>query len=177
MSVHRIMKTVILASLLIFLTACQNTQAERYKTSSVEIDLLKKGLSDYENADWEEWSMQYAESAEIFQNTWIDGASVEEVKARHKTIIAQLSSYSFSKDDRYFEQIIDDKGKTWVNFWGVWKGTLKANSKEIVIPVHLTIQFKDGKVVEEHGYWNTAKLNEELRLLEMATNKDKNESY
>ena len=152
------------------LNACQSTQNERYKTSSEEIDLLKKGLSDYEKADWDEWSLQYADSAKIFQNTWIDGASVEEVKTRHKNIIAQLSSYTFSEHDRYYEQIIDNNGKIWVNFWGVWKGTLKANSKEIVIPVHLTIQFKKGKVVEEFGYWNTAKLNEELRLLNVATN-------
>lgn len=166
---------IILASLLMFFNACQNKQAKRYKTSSIEIDLLKKGLSDYENAHWDEWSEQYSDSAKIFQNTWVDGESVEEIKTRHKNIIAQLSSYTFSENDRYYEQIIDDNGKTWVNFWGVWKGTLKANSKEIIIPVHLTIQFKDGKVIEEFGYWNTAKLNEELRLLEIATNNNKNE--
>ena len=67
------------------------------------------------------------------------------------------------------EQIIDDKGRTWVNFWGVWKGTLKENSTEVIIPVHLTIQFKNGKVVEEYGFWDTYTLNEELKKIENAS--------
>lgn len=170
MQIIRMIKALFLMSILVLFSACKHTQTDRYKTSSTEIDLLKKGLADYENGDWDEWSKQYADSAKIFQNTWIDESTVEEVKMRHQNVIAQLSSYTFSDNDRYYEQIIDDHGKTWVNFWGVWKGTLKANSKEIIIPVHLTIQFKEGKVVKEIGYWNTAKLNDELKQIEIATN-------
>ncbi len=155
--------------LLMFLISCQNKQSERFKTASAEIEMLKKGLSDYENANWVEWSKQYADSAKIFQNTWLEGASPEEVKIRHKELISSLSSYSFDKKDMTMEQIIDDRGRTWVNFWGIWKGILKANSKEIIIPVHLTIQFKNGKVIEEYGFWDTAKLNEELNNLEFAS--------
>lgn len=155
--------------LLILLISCQNKQSERFKTASVEIEMLKKGLSDYENANWVEWSKQYADSAKIFQNTWLEGASPEEVKTRHEELISNLSNYSFDKKDITMEQIIDDRGRTWVNFWGIWKGTLKANSKEIFIPVHLTIQFKNGKVIEEYGFWDTAKLNEELNKLEFAS--------
>lgn len=155
--------------LLMFLISCQNKQSERFKTASAEIEMLKKGLSDYENANWVEWSKQYADSAKIFQNTWLEGVSPEEVKTRHEQLISSLSSYSFDKKDITMEQIIDDRGRTWVNFWGIWKGTLKANSKEIIIPVHLTIQFKNGKVIEEYGFWDTAKLNEELNKLEFAS--------
>ncbi len=155
--------------LLILLISCQNKQSERFKTASAEIDMLEKALSDYENANWVEWSKQYADSAKIFQNTWLEGASPEEVKIRHEELISNLSSYSFDKKDITMEQIIDDRGRTWVNFWGIWKGILKANSKEIIIPVHLTIQFKNGKVIEEYGFWDTAKLNEELNNLEFAS--------
>ena len=165
-------KFLFLASLVFLLISCQNNQQKRFKTASAEIDLLKKGLSDYENANWVEWSKQYADSAKIFQNTWLEGASPGEVKVRHEELISNLSSYSFDKKDITMEQIIDDKGRTWVNFWGIWKGTLKANSKEIFIPVHLTIQFKNGKVIEEFGFWDTAKLNEELQKMEYASSEN-----
>ena len=166
-------KVILLAiSVLMLLISCQNNQTERFKTASTEIDMLKKGLSDYENANWPEWSKQYADSAKIFQNTWLEGVSPEEVRNRHQELISNLSSYSFDKKDITMEQIIDDRGRTWVNFWGIWKGTLKANSKEIIIPVHLTIQFKNGKVIEEYGFWDTAKLNEELNKLEYASSKN-----
>jgi len=168
-------KIMFLASIFMLLISCQNKQPERFKTASTEIDLLKKGLKDYENADWEEWSKQYADSAKIYQNTWHEGASVEEVKNRHIELISSLESYSFVKKDLTMEQIIDDKGQTWVNFWGIWKGTFKANSKEIFIPVHLTIQFKDGKVIEEFGFWDTAGLKEELNKIEYAMKNDATE--
>ncbi len=134
--------------------------------------MLTKGLSDYENANWTEWSKQYADSAKIFQNTWLEGVGPETVKMRHQELISNLSDYSFDKKDITMEQIIDDRGRTWVNFWGIWKGTLKANSKEIIIPVHLTIQFKNGKVIEEYGFWDTAKLKEELNKLEYASSEN-----
>ena len=38
-------------------------------------------------------------------------------------------------------------------------------SKVIEIAVHLTIQFVDGKIIEEWGFWDTSTLNEELKLL------------
>ena len=153
---------ILLAGITLCFYSCQNTQNERFRTSSPEIDLLKKGLSDYENANWEEWSKQYADSARIFQNTWHEGVGPEEIKNRHIELISYLSNYSFDKKDITMEQIIDDKGRTWVNFWGIWKGTFKDNSKEVFIPVHLTIQFKQGKVVKEFGFWDTAQLKEEL---------------
>lgn len=162
---------ILLAGALILFVSCQINQTERFKTASAEIDLLKKGLSDYENANWVEWSKQYADSAKIYQNTWLEGASPVEVKARHEKLISNLSSYSFDKKDITMEQIIDDQGRTWVNFWGVWKATLKGSSEEIIIPVHLTIQFKNGKVIEEVGYWDTAKLNQKLNMLDYTSAK------
>ncbi len=68
--------------------------------------------------------------------------------------------------------IIDDDGETWVNFWGNWRGTVTTNGQELVIPVHLTLQFVEGKIVEEWGYYNlseiTAVLNEIATAAKMA---------
>ena len=81
-----------------------------------------------------------------------------------KDILANVSSYKFDDKDLWYEMIIDDDDETWVNFWGNWRGTVAANGQELVIPVHLTLQFVEGKIVEEHGYYNlseiTAVLNE-----------------
>jgi hypothetical protein len=51
-----------------------------------------------------------------------------------------------------------DKGDTWVNYWGLWKGTLKSTNKVYEIPIHTTSKFIDGKIVEENGYWNNSEI-------------------
>ena len=130
---------------------------------------MRNALEDYENGNWDEWIIQYADSARIYQNSWSTFKSPDETREAHKTVISQLSSYSFDKKDLLFEQIIDDKGQTWVNFWGLWRGTLRANEKIIEIPVHINILFQDGKVINEYGYWNSAKLNEELKKAQLAS--------
>ncbi|HSQ46585.1 MAG TPA: hypothetical protein VLM44_06650, partial [Lutibacter sp.] len=67
-----------------------------------------------------------------------------------------FSSRGFVEKGQEYEMATTDEGNTWVNFWGVWKGTLAANNKVIEIPVHLTAQFIDGKIVREYGYWDNA---------------------
>jgi len=63
---------------------------------------------------------------------------------------------------------ITDEGKTWVNFWGVWKGTLAANNIVLEIPVHLTAQFIDGKIVREYGYWDNGPIVLAIQEIESA---------
>jgi ketosteroid isomerase-like protein len=43
---------------------------------------------------------------------------------------------------------------------------LAANNKQITIPVHLTIQFIDGKAVTEYGYWDNAPIVAALQEIE-----------
>ena len=50
--------------------------------------------------------------------------------------------------------IIDDKDEKWVNFWGTWEGNIGALDRDLKIPVHLTLKFQDGKIVEEHAFYN-----------------------
>jgi len=52
---------------------------------------------------------------------------------------------------------------------------LKANAKELDIPVHLAWQGANGKIVEEHGYWDNQPLVTALQELESqpeATNEE-----
>ena len=54
--------------------------------------------------------------------------------------------------------VINAEGQKWVHFWGSWQGTLAANDQILSIPVHLAINFVDGKNVMEFGFWDTAPL-------------------
>ena len=62
--------------------------------------------------------------------------------------------------------VLTDDGETWVNCWLEWNGTLAANNKEIDIPIHLTYQFVDGKIVREYGYWDASEIVMELQKIE-----------
>ena len=110
----------------------------------------------------------FADTVKIYHNDWDNPASAAEVQERHINTLSNLSSYGFNKDDMVFEQVLDDDGKTWVNFWGLWKGTLKANGKELSIPVHLTAEYVDGKVVREYGFWNLSEFVDEMQALQAA---------
>lgn len=136
------------------LTACKNTQ-QRYTQSSNEIDVLKAVINSYDDKDWDALVSQYADTAKVYFNSTTP-IEIAKVPAFHQQDDANLARRSFEKDGLEYEMVIDDKGNTWVNFWGTWKGTLAANGKEIEIPVHLTAQFVDGKIVREYGYWDNA---------------------
>ncbi len=127
-------------------------------------------VDNYHNGDWEAWTSKYADTAKIYYNNWDNAISAAEAAESHKQSIAQVSSYQFEEAPIYYEMIIDDEGKTWVNFWGNWKGTLSANGKEISLPVHLTINIKDGKIVEEYGFWDTAGFSNALAEIEAMRN-------
>lgn len=150
---------LLLVSFLMFI-GCQKQQ--QYTTSSPEIDIAKEHIQSYEDGDWETWKKQYTANSKIYHNNWDVARTSSEALNGHKLIISRLSSYEYLDEPIFFEMIIDDDGKKWVNFWAVWQGTLKANNTTLKIPVHLSINYKDGKVVEEYGFWDTSKLIEAI---------------
>ena len=150
------------------LFACQEKQPVRFTTSSAEISAYKKGVEAYEKADWTTWTSMFSDTVKVYHNTWDDPSTLAETQKRHEDMIALLSSYGFDKEQMVVEQNLDDDGETWVNFWSVWKGTLKANGKQITIPVHLTAQFVDGKIVQEYVFWDMSGFMAEMQALEAA---------
>ena len=152
----------------LFLMACQEKQPVRFTTSSPEISSYKKGIDAYEKADWATWSSMFVDTAKIYHNTWDNPASAAQIQEGHVNTLSNLSNYGFDKDEMVLEQVIDDDGKTWVNFWGLWKGTMKANGKEIHIPVHISAEFVDGKIVREYGFWNMSEFVDEMQALQAA---------
>lgn len=128
---------------------------QRYTQNSPEIDSFRAVIDSYDNKNWDDLVSKYADTAKVFFNS---AAPIEivEIPAYHQNDDKNLSQRGFEKEGLEYEMVVDDKGRIWVNFWGTWKGTLAANGKQIELPVHLTAQFIDGKIVSEYGYWDNA---------------------
>ncbi|MGB5361022.1 MAG: nuclear transport factor 2 family protein [Eudoraea sp.] len=147
------MKKILLLFLAaVFFMSCKNAEP-KYFSSSPEIDEVKALVKDYNAGDWTAWMTHYADTAKIQHNTLEDSTPAELLEG-FKDLLAGTSSYGFTDKDIFYEMVIDDKGEKWVNFWGTWEGTIAANNQKLVIPVHLTSQFVNGKIVEEHGYYD-----------------------
>jgi hypothetical protein len=146
-------KLLSLAFLLLIMYACQNQQ--RYTQNSPEIETAKKIINDYDTKNYEIMVTHFADTANIFLNSTTPfkvGKSIE----YHTNNDVNYSTRGFLKAGQEYEMVVTDDGKTWVNFWGVWQGTLAANGEQIEVPIHLTIQFIDGKAVTQYGYWDNS---------------------
>jgi len=162
------MKKIIQFVLVIaIVAACKNEV--RYTQNSPEIETYKKAIKDYEMGNWESTKTHYADTAKVFYNaTEKNSKTIAEIIEQNKANIALLSSYGFVADNNEFEMVVNDKGNTWVNYWGVWQGRLAANNQLFEIPVHLTAQFVGGKIVKEYGYWDNTELT--LAILDLDKN-------
>lgn len=145
---------ILVAMTIVLFIACN--QKQRYTQNSPEIDTFKSVISNYNTQDWEGMTASYADTAKTFNNSSDIGLSVDEMIAYHKESLENLSGRGFLDKDQEYEMVVTDKGDTWVNFWGDWEGTLKANGQKIKIPIHLTGQFKEGKIVRTSGYWDNS---------------------
>lgn len=159
-------KFLLLVLTVILITACQK-EKQRYFFDSPEIETLKSAIKAYEAQDWEKWKSHFADTAKVYINSKIGITPTERIDS-FKEMLSNFSSYGFEEKGSFSEMVIDKDDETWVNFWGNWKGTLKANNQELSIPVHLTLQFIDGKIVEEYGYYDTAPMMLVLQEIEAA---------
>ncbi|WP_298555755.1 nuclear transport factor 2 family protein [uncultured Algibacter sp.] len=154
-------KFFLLALAVTMFIACQN-KPQRYFDASPEIETLKAGIKAYEAQDWDAWKSNFADSAKIFHNT-NKAAAPEQMVVGMKNMLSNFSSYGFAKEGGIYEMVIDKEGKTWVNFWGNWGGKANVTEKQLVIPVHLTVEFVNGKITQEYAYYDTAGINKTLK--------------
>ncbi len=139
--------------------ACNQQENVRYTQQSPEIDTYKMVLEAYEERDWESMISHYADSAKILNNVVEENAQdLPQFLAQNKEDATKFSDWDFIDTESEYEMVVNDKGETWVNFWGLWKGTFKASDKVYKIPTHITAQFIDGKIVREAGYWDVSRL-------------------
>lgn len=144
----------ILGLAVMFFTSCN--QKQLYTQKSAEIDTYKKVMEDYKTQNWKDFPLHYADTAKIASNVVIEKAqtiteAIEKAKGDAKL-------FNWVVEDNDYEMVVTDKGETWVNYWGVWKGTLKTSGKVYVVPFHNTAQFLNGKIVRENGYWDNSEI-------------------
>ncbi len=149
---------------LILFTACQEKHEQRYFAESAEIEVLKAGISAYESADWDVWKGHFADTAKIYVNSK-ESITVDARIEGLKATTTAFSSYGFDRSDEYTEMVIDKEKETWVYYWAQHEGTLAANNKQISFPVHLAVQFADGKIVTEHIYFDGTEMNNALEAI------------
>ncbi len=147
------MKNLILFGLVGLLMFSCKQPVERWTNKSPEIDVVKALISDYEAGNWDAWTGHYADTAKMYHNS-TEPSSIAATLEGLQGYLEPVTEYGFADKDIYYEMIIDDKDEKWVNFWGTWEGTIGALERDLKIPVHLTLKFADGKIVEEHGFYN-----------------------
>ena len=168
-------KWIFLVAIAVVIINCEQKE-NRYKRSSSEIDQVTSAIAAYEQGNWEAWVTHFSDTAQIYENNWHNGMSPERAKNEHISATGYLAEYGFVREEMVMEQIIDDEGRTWVNFWGLWKGTFKVTNRTIEVPVHMTLQFIDGKVVKQYGFWDLTMFNNEIQKIERVRSENVNDS-
>lgn len=152
------MKKLLLLLLAVILFIACEKKPQRYFAESAEIETLKSGINAYETGDWSKWKSHFADTAKIFVNS-IKPLTIEKRLEGLKAMTNAMSAYGFNHDKEYIEMVLDKEDETWVYYWATHKGTFSANNKELSMPVHLAVQFIDGKIVEEHIYFDGTAMN------------------
>ena len=147
------MKKIVLSIFVLILLAACKQGPDRWTDKSPEIDVVKALISDYEAGNWDAWKGHYADTAKLYHNS-TEHSGVDETLEGLTGYLEPTSEYGFSDENIYYEMIIDNDNQKWVNFWGTWEGNIEALDRDLKIPVHLTLQFVDGKIVEEHAFYN-----------------------
>jgi|TARA_R110001606_G_scaffold118170_8_gene248462 steroid delta-isomerase-like uncharacterized protein len=158
-------KLIIIGLAIAFITACQEKGPKRYTQDSPQINTVKQLIGNYNNKTYD--TSIYADTSKTYYNSKENTLSPEDVMAYHKERDMAYAQRSFLDKDQEFEMVLTDDGETWVNCWLDWRGTLAGNGQVVNIPIHLTYQFVDGKIVREVGMWDPTAVVLALQEMEM----------
>ena len=168
------MKILVLFTALVFLfSCCPEAPQQKFFTQSEEIDLTNALLKAYENQDWEGYRSFYADSAKIWHNIDLDDAlsqSIDEYLAYAKPRLAAMATYKI--DWHINEMVTDGAGDNWVYLWGKWMGKLADDGKEISIMFHRGFLIKDGKIIEDAGFWDNLPIYLEQQRIEAENDRE-----
>ncbi|WP_298535506.1 hypothetical protein [uncultured Algibacter sp.] len=148
----------------ILFVACKEPPQQRYFSESTETEILKSGIEAYETANWDKWKSHFSDTAKIFVNS-VKHTTVDKRAKALEAMAGAMSSYGFNHDKEYIEMVLDKENETWVYYWATHNNTFAKSNKKLSIPVHLAVQFVDGKIVEEHIYFNETEMNAEFAAL------------
>jgi hypothetical protein len=135
------------------LVACQQAP-QQYFESGPEIDMAKKSVQAYLDADWETMRSLFADTAKIAGNAWNpeDFVNVDQWIEGFKTERLDFPEVSIG-DDAIYNMIVTNDGDKYVLAWLNWTGKSK-DRKEVSSPVHLFFQCKGGKFAFHGGIFN-----------------------
>ena len=151
---------------IIFLSACN--QKKQYTENSPEIDTYKKVVSDYENKDWSDFVTHYSDSAKILIHvTDKDAINATQLAASNKEDAKGFTDWKYT--NKKFLMLTKDNGETWVYFNGLWQGTFIPNNKLYEVPAQINVQFVNGKIVREEGYWDISNIMSDMQKLQDST--------
>lgn len=158
------MKNLLVIGLfLLAMTSCEEHK-QQYFADSDETKTLEAGIAAYESGDWDTWRNHFADTAKIYVNSkepvTLD-ARVNELKA----MTGAFSSYGFDKEKDHMEMVIDKNDETWVYYWATHNGSM-TNGTNLSIPVHLAVQFVDGKITKEHIYFDGTEMNAAISVMQ-----------
>jgi len=160
------MKNLILIGLaIVLITSCKEKGPERYTQNSPEINSVKNLIGNYNNKTYD--TSIYSDTSKTYYNTKDISMAPDETMDYHKQREVFYSQRGFLDKDQEYEMVLTDDGKTWVNCWLEWQGTLAGNGQVINMPIHLTYQFLDGKIVREYGMWDPTTVVLALQEMEM----------
>lgn len=168
------MKKVILLVIATFLFIACKQNVQRYFSESPEINTLKAGITSYEAGDWATWRSHFADTAKIYVNS-NESVTLDARVSNLKEMSSAFSKYGFDHEEEYIEMVMDKENETWVYYWAQHNATIGANNKQLSIPVHLAVQFVNGKIVEEHVFFDGTEMNKELEALASLSSDEQNE--
>ena len=138
--------------LLMFLllsTAIMACQKKQYFSSAPEIDLIKKGNEAYFKGDWESLRSLYADTANIYDNTWLDNEiTADQYIENMKAGLTDFTEYKLADEREFIEMVETDDGQRWVHDWLLWGGTHKSG-KKVLTTVHIASQVINNKIVNQ----------------------------
>ena len=145
---------------------------DRRESKRAETKTLEAGIAAYESGDWDKWKSHFADTAKIYVNSK-ESMSVDARMKELQGAANTFSSYGFDREKEYIEMVLDKEKETWVYYWANWSAEIDANKKKLSVPVHLALQFKNGKIVEEHAYFDGTAMNKEMAALSTMSDLDK----
>ena len=127
-------------------------ETQRYTEQSPEIDIAKQVIEGYVSNDYSVHNDVYSDTVKIYYNSEKSITLAEAIEG-FKQQLEYFADIKFD-DDISYEFVTTDEGKQWVGWWGMWRAKFKMTGQEFAIPVHVSAQFVNGKIVEEWGYWD-----------------------
>lgn len=156
----RTLSVVALVSLVVF-PACRT--AGTYSERGEHVELMKRLLQHYADAEWYAYGSAYADSALIFVNS-TSPMTLEDRLASHRAQRALFDDVSIV--DPLIGEVHNADGELWVLVWGSWIGRVKDTAWQVSVPVHIAARFSGGRVDQEWVYMDQAPL--EVAALEAA---------